>query len=69
MTTQELLALWVEADQSPVGLGIICDNRRVLQQRLYHVRGQLQNEAFNHISILIPDIENHLWLVKQDALS
>jgi DNA-binding phage protein len=64
-----LCALWQAAVDSEVGIGIQTDDRGLLRQHLYRARSLADNPAFEQITMVLPEKENEIWLVKKNANS
>ena len=65
--TETLLDLWLSALSEPLGLSISTSDRKLLRQQLYEVRARAKNPDLERISIIFPEKEGELWLVKRDA--
>jgi DNA-binding phage protein len=64
-----LVDLWQAAVDAEFGIAVPTDNRQLLRQHLYRAKVEANNPAFDDIVMIMPDIENEIWLVHKDAES
>ena len=62
-----MLELWKQALEEAVGIAIVTDNRKLLQQHLYRARVEAKDPELEQIVIILPENEDELWLVHKDA--
>jgi hypothetical protein len=62
-----LCDLWQAALDSDIGIGIITDDRGLLRQHLYRARALANNPKFEDISMILPEKEDEIWLVRKHA--
>ena len=62
-----MLELWKQALEERVGICIITDNRKILQQHLYRARVEAKDPELEQLIIMLPENEDELWLVHKDA--
>jgi hypothetical protein len=62
-----LCALWQTALEAEVGICIETDDRGLLRQHLYRARALMDNPAYENITMILPEKEDEIWLVKKHA--
>jgi hypothetical protein len=62
-----LSALWQAALDAEIGIGIVTDDRGLLRQHLYRARALANNPKFEDISMILPEKEDEIWLVRKNA--
>jgi hypothetical protein len=62
-----LCDLWQTALDAEVGICIETDDRGLLRQHLYRARALADNPKFENITMILPEKENEIWLVKKNA--
>jgi DNA-binding phage protein len=62
-----LVDLWQAAVDAEFGIAVPSDNRQLLRQHLYRAKVEAGNPAFDDIVMIMPDIDNEIWLVHKDA--
>jgi hypothetical protein len=64
-----LCDLWQAAVDAEVGVAIQTDDRGLLRQHLYRARSIADNPEFEQITMVLPEKEDEIWLVKKNANS
>lgn len=62
-----LIDLWITALKDEVGIAVQTDNRAQMRQHLYRARAEANNPELDDIVMILPDIEDEIWLVHKDA--
>ena len=61
-----LHALWQKALESPVGISITTDDRKLLQRLLYKYRQGYEGNDFDLLAIAFPTDESELFIRKSE---
>lgn len=67
MTTDLALHLWYEALDSPRGIAIETEDRRLLTATLYNARKAHDDEDLREVLLVQNPNENEVWLVRKDV--
>ena len=62
-----LCDLWQAALDSEIGICIETDDRGLLRQHLYRARALSNNPKFEDVSMILPEKEDEIWLVRKNA--
>ena len=68
MTHDELISLWKAALDSPHGIEVQCDDRKLLREQLYRARAAEPTEAFDNLSVAMVKDERLLYIVTRGDL-
>jgi hypothetical protein len=65
MEYEELLDLWFQALDHPIGIAIETTDRLHLQRHLYAARKRAGNPMLEAIAVVMPPRQDEVWLCKR----